>query len=356
MFKKIRFEKSKYPIFKIAFWILLVASILMIGLIIKKNLYCFNVKNFGATVKPVTLNVKFKNKIDDNYLVCFDNYCKSLENNSMPDATREKTNSYSVTFDNSDEEFIKNKISKIHFAHSLENKTAKNNIESIYLYIGDKSYAFDFSDIEKLENKIVTILPDDKKESAKYKIYKFENSNNDYNILHKIKIVVLSFVFNWKFYIVPYCWLIVAILIFIFNKDAFNIPTKKKDNILFTLLFIFAFLFVSAYFATPKLKNGENNLLNFVLNDSKKYKNYEIIVLSKNQEKPQNIANINWQYVKLNEKELLKGIRKSDYTKKDKKVVIYFDSNVADIGTLGLKIPNLEMHRTNYTMNAKLVY
>lgn len=356
MFKKIRFEKSKYPIFKIAFWILLVASILMIGLIIKKNLYCFNIKDFGATVKPITLNVKFKNKIDDDYFVCFDNYCKPLENNSLVDGSREIVNSYSATFDNSDEEFIKNKISNIYFAHSLENKNAKNNIESIYFYIGDESYAFNFSDIEKLENKTVPILPEGKKESVKYKIYKFEKSNNDFNVLHKIKIVVLSFVFNWKFYIVPYCWLFVAILIFVFNKSAFNISTKKKDNILFVLLLALAFLFVMAYFTTPKLKNGENNLLNFALNDSKKYKNYEIIVLSKEQKKPENIGNINWQYVKLNEKELLKGIRKSDYTKKDKKVVIYFDSNVANIETLGFKNPNLEMHRTNYAMNAKLIY
>ena len=106
MFKKIRFEKSKYPIFKITFWILLVASLVMIGLIIRKNLCVFNIEKFGSTVKPITINVKFKNKINDNYFVCFDNYCKPFENNSLPDSSFERVNSYSVTFDNSDEEYI----------------------------------------------------------------------------------------------------------------------------------------------------------------------------------------------------------------------------------------------------------
>ena len=85
-------------------------------------------------------------------------------------------------------------------------------------------------------------------------------------------------------------------------------------------------------------------------------KNYEIIVLSKNQEKPKSLENINWQNVKLNKNEVLKGIRKSDYTKKDKKVIIYFDSNVADVGTLILKNPKIQTYRTNYVLNAKLIY
>ena len=356
MFKKIRFEKSKYPIFKIAFWVLLLASILMIGLIIKKNLYVLNVKDFGSTVKPITINIKFKNKIDDNYFVCFDNYCKPLENNSLADMTFERINSFSVTFDNSDEEYIKHKINGIYFAHSLNNKTVKNNIENIYLNIGEDIQYFEFKDIEKLESKVVSILPDGEKEQKEYKIYKFENSNNDYDFLHKVKIVILSFVFNWIFYIVPYCWLLVAILIFVFNKDVFKFSTKTKDTILFSVFLSFVLLFAFSYFTTQKLSNGKNNLLNFVLNDSKKYQNYEIIVLAKNQEKPKNLDNINWQNIKLNKKETLKGIRKSDYTKKDKKVVIYFDSNVADVASLILKNPRIETNRTNYTMNAKLIY
>lgn len=356
MFKKIRFEKSKYPIFKIAFWILLVASLVMIGLIIRKNLCVFNIEKFGSTVKPITINVKFKNKINDNYFVCFDNYCKPFENNSLPDSSFERVNSYSVTFDNSDEEYIRNKVNAVYFAHSLKNKTVKNNIENIYFYIGEEMRYFEFSDIEKLENKVVSILLDGEKEKKEYKIYKFNNSNNDYNLLHKIKIIILSFVFNWKFYIVPYCWLFVAVLIFIFNKDVFKISIKNKDTILFGVLILFSLFFAFSYFATPKLLKGKNDLLNFVLNDYKKYKNYEIIVLSKNQEKPKNLENINWQNVKLNKNEVLKGIRKSDYTKKDKKVIIYFDSNVADVGTLILKNPKIQTYRTNYVLNAKLIY
>lgn len=356
MFKKIKFEKSKYPIFKIAFWILLFASLLMIALIVKKNICVLNIKNIGGAVKPITVNIKFKNKLDDNYYVCFDDYCKPLENNSLADATRENINSYSVFFDNSDENYIKNSIKNVYFAHSLKNRNVKNDLESIYLYIGDEKYYYTFSDIEKFETKNVSVVLDNSKEKSEYKIYKFENSNNNHSLIHKIGIIILSFGFNWIFYIVPYCWLFVAVLIFVFNKDAFNMSIAKKDTILFNIALFLGLIFAITYFAMPKLKNGEGDLLHFALNDSKNYPNYEIHVLTNKKNASIDSKNINLHYVELKEKEQLKGIRKSDYTKKDKKVIIYYDTNVADIGLLMLKNPLLHVYRTNYNLNAKTIY
>lgn len=356
MLKGIKFEKSKYPIFKIAFWVLILASFLTIAIIVKKNFHILNIKDFGGTTKPITVNVKFKNKINENYYVCFDDYCKSLTNNSLPDASRNVINSYSVIFDGSDEAITKKSIKNVYFAHSSKNKNIKDNIDSIYLYIGNEKRCYNFSDIEKLETKIVSILLDESSEKAEYKIYKFENSSNNLSLIHKTGIIILSFVFNWIYFIVPYCWLMVAILIFIFNKDAFNMPLAKKDTILFNIAISLIALFTIFYFTMPKLKNSEDDLFLFVLNDSKNYPNYEIHVLTNKKDAVINNKDINLHYVELKEKELLKGVRKSDYTKKDKKVIIYYDTNTADVELLMLKNPLLHIYKTNYSLIAKAIY
>ena len=46
---KIKFQKSKYPIFKISFWIILICSLLLILNIIRINAFAFKIKNIYPT-------------------------------------------------------------------------------------------------------------------------------------------------------------------------------------------------------------------------------------------------------------------------------------------------------------------
>ena len=224
--------------------------------------------------------------------------------------------------------------------------------------IGKNYYHFNVSDVLKFNSKVVSIVLDNSKEAKEYKVFAFSELNSKVEFKDKIKVAFLSLVFNYKCYIVPYIWLSICLLIFIFNKDAFKISIKNKLKILFALLFALIFLLFSAYL----LLNNKNNdeLLEYIKKDLVNYKNYETHIISNKNEdylkeyfKNEN-SKIIFHYVDKDEK--LTKIEKDDYKKDKKNIVIYFDSDSVEIETVSILSARMNVINTNSKKLGKITY
>lgn len=356
---KIEFKKSKYPIFKIAFWIIFVCSILLILNIIRLNSFALPVKGIYAT-KQTSANFFFTRKPTDNFLFCFDNYCKTPEPNSLIGAMANSSNIYSARYDESDDNFFETKIKNIHFAYPKNIKNIENKLEKIIVYVGDSSFEYTIEDFKKMKNKEVPIVFDDSVEETIYTLYTLNTTNPYRGLLNHFFIIILSFVFNWKAFVVPYSWIFVAGLIFFFNKDAFKITTKTKTIITVGILALYSLLFIVSYFNLPKNKN--DFYMNFIQDDIQNHKNHEIHIISNKDESYLNNypklkdAKINWHYIDLEKEEQLNSIKKENYIKNNKPSVIYGSSEAIDFDTAIMSNGKLQVIDTGLIRFGKLIF
>lgn len=354
---KYKFEKSKYPIFKIAFWILLFCSIFLFLMIAKNNAYFFNIKNYSPILKPITANVEFSRQVNDKIFICFDDYCKPLEQNSLIAQKAGFSYIESASFSEEDEMFFKTKIKNVYLALPKNMKNQENKIKKIDLYIANKAHYYDFSNIKTLKNKTVPLVIGGDKKAQEYVIYAFENSNNYVGIKNHLMTIALSFLLNAKLYTFAYCWLGFAILIFLFNKDAFKYSTKTKSVIL--LSFVFAISFVILLISVLLPKDKANILADYISNDIKNYsESYKIHIISTdNKDSFKNFKDLNivWHYIESPDKKINK-IEKEEFVKNNEKTIIYFDSDSADIGSLSIFNARAKIYYTNNGAIGKITY
>ena len=239
MFKNIKFEKSKYPIFRVSFWILIISSIIMILNIFRLNLYNFDVKPFNYPLKPIALNLTLREPTSDVLFFCFNDFCKVPVNNAVLGANIGLSNVYSTKFDENDFEFFKSKVKNIYFAYPKHNENLISNIERIDLHIGEDVKYFDKAQISKLKTKEVDIIVDDEGKRDKFQVFVFENTNNYKGIFNHAINLFLSLFVNWQRFIVPYLWLFVAGLIYVFKKDELKLNFDFKINYTLCAILIF---------------------------------------------------------------------------------------------------------------------
>ena len=353
---KYKFEKSKYPIFKIAFWILFICSMLSFLIIAKNNAYNLKIKNHPPILQPISVNIEFTRNTNDQIFICFDDYCKSVKSNSP---IAQKANFQyigSANYNSDDETFYKTKVEKVHLALPKNIKNPENKINNIDLFIADKLYHYNFADIKKLNSKTTSIIIDNEKKAQEYNVYTFENSNNYIGLKNHLLTIILSFAYNIKFYTLPYCWLLIALLIFLFNKDAFKYSLKTKSTItICTVTFAFLFIHILSTF----LPKTNNILEEYIINDIKKYpKANEIhIITPKNKKfsKLSKISNINWHYTNTKDKKMTK-IEKEKYVKNNEKTIIYFDSNSIDTGMISFLNVKTKIYILDNYAIGKLIY
>lgn len=327
--KRFKFEKSKYPIFKISFWIILFCSIVLICLIAKKNLHLFSV-NGNYAKNPVSFNVTFNRKNNDNFLVCYGKYCKALNDNSLVGNSSGLANIKSSSIDSEDENFADLKYENIYFAIPKEIKNVQNLIDKFDIFINAKAYQYDIFEVLKFENKIVKIALENDLEAKEYKIYAFKNLNSNVDLKTKIAIINLSLVKNIEFYIIPFAWFLVCILIFLFNKDVFKTAFKQKLIIIGSSFFAFLLILTMFYFLLGKAK--VNVLVDYIENDSNNYKNYKIEVLKSDKK--------------------LEKISKEKY---EKNTVLYFDSDVLNVDVASLTNAKMQIFNANDKKVGKLI-
>lgn len=352
---KYKFEKSKYPIFKVAFWILIFCSIFSFIMIAKNNAYSLSIKGFSPILKPITTNIEFSRYVNDKIFICFDDYCKPLEENSMISQRAGFSFINSVSFNEEDKTFSKPKIKNVYLALPKNMKNADNKIEKVSIYFADKGRYYDFTDIKSFENKEVSLMIDGEKKPQKYTIYKFKNSNNYIGIKKHLLTILLSFTTKIKLYTLPYCWLFVALLIFLFNKDAFKASLKAKGAILSSVvLFISLFAFIFSFLLPKEIDTfGE-----YILNDIEHYsKTHKIHIIAENKKLSKKLKNIDaiWHYINSKDKKINK-IEKEKFVKNNQKTIIYFDSNSADIDSLSMFNAKAKIYYTNYGAIGKLIY
>ena len=326
---KFKFEKSKYPIFKISFWIILISSIILIYLIANKNLHWFAI-NGNYAKNPVSFNVSFNRKNDDNFLVCYGSYCKALENNSLIGNATGLANIKSSVLNNEDENFTELKYENIYFAVPIETKNIQNLIEKFDIFTGNEAYQYNIDEVLKFENKTVKIALENSSQETEYKIYTFKGLNSNVHFKDKVSISFLSLIKYVQFYIIPYAWLLICILIFLFNKDTFKISLKEK--VVYLSSFTFVFGLISAFLYFPLKCNSENVLVNYIENDSKNYQNYKIEILKTDKK--------------------LDKINKENY---EKNTVLYFDSDSVNIDLANLNNAKIQILIANDKKVGKLI-
>lgn len=354
---KYKFEKSKYPIFKIAFYILLFCSLFLFLMIAKNNAYKITIKGISPVLKPISVNVDFIRNTNDRIFVCFDNYCKPLESNSFIAQKAGFSYVASVSFDREDKEFFNTKIKNVYFALPKNMKKPENKIEKVVLYLANEAHHYKFEDIKKLEKKTVSLAIDGIKELKEYDVYTFKNSSNYVGLKNHLMTLTLSLICKIKLYIFPYCWLFISLLIFLFNKDAFKYSFKTKGVI---LCYVFSFVFIVMLFIYCTLPKEKTDLLgDYVLNDVEKYaKTHKVQVITRKNKKhlPElNDIDIAWHYLDL-EKDKLGKIDKEEFAKNDIKTIIYFDSDSIDIGAISLFSARAKIYYTNDGAIGKLTY
>ena len=218
-----------------AFWMLVIFSIFGIINIFLHMPNYFQIQNLNSILEPIAINVEFENKIKTNdMLVCYNDYCRGLFSDNFYNVYHDKFN-----FD--DDNFYSSKISKIYIAYPIEYKKLNENISDIFLYIGVRAFHYNKKDIKKFNTYDFSIKIQNSDVTKNLAALELPKISNYKGILNHITVLFLSLFSNWLLFIIPYFWLFIAFLIYIFNKDIFkfNFDYIKKYKYLIILLIIF---------------------------------------------------------------------------------------------------------------------
>ncbi len=219
-----KFQKSKYPIIPVAFFCVVIFSLITILMIIKNNYTKLEIKNFISPIEPITMNIEMKDKITSNVFVCYDDNCSILENNSII------SNVYYSHFQSGYENIENKKIKNIILAYPVDDKTFFNNLSDIDLHIGNKKYYLDKEELSKIKLKKFNIevsnSSNNEQEIAQYNTLLISDKGNYRGIFNNICSLFLSLFYNWQMFIVPYLWLFFAFVFYLFNKNEFDFKFK----------------------------------------------------------------------------------------------------------------------------------
>ena len=221
MFRELlKFEKSKYPVITVAFYCLIVFSIISVLLIMKNNFTKLEIKNFISPIKPVTINIQSKKYINSNAFVCYDNDCM-LINNIAP--SKIYYSQFQSGYENSDNK-------KITLAYPNADKNFISDINAIDLYIGNKKYYLSNSDLsqitpQKFKMEIVENATK-KKNIIEYNTLLLSDKGNYRGIYTNICSLFLSLFYNWQYFIIPYIWLFLTFVFYLFNRDEIKFKIK----------------------------------------------------------------------------------------------------------------------------------
>ena len=151
------------------------------------------IKNYSSIYKPVQVNIALKNKINpDDLDICFDSNC-----------VKSKSEVYdSVYHAGIENEPVKN----ISYKFNGNSKDIQNNIEDILIYVGHDRYQG--IDIPKIDNST--------------------------SILNKIYCFILTFFYNFKYFI--FSWILILCGSLLLVRDNFEIKRPYVWLILITVL------------------------------------------------------------------------------------------------------------------------
>lgn len=216
--------KSKIDIIKWAFWALIIFSIASIISIFINYPQVLEVKNMLGSMKPITINFSLKTKPNPSKIfLCFNSFCTNPDSDFF-------NNIYSYKFNKYNKVFFESKVKSIYLAYPKEAKGFEKNIDFIDIHIGTDNYYYKNSDILKFEKKNFSLDLDDNDNNLELSAISIPNPDNYMGILEHISAAILSIFTNWNLFIIPYFWLIVAGLIYIFNREKFDFKLNLKTE------------------------------------------------------------------------------------------------------------------------------
>ena len=226
-------KKTGMPIIPVCFFVIIFLCLTFMLRIIKSNSYHFYVKGFGYPLENIKLTFEAKERYHQQaFLVCYDDYCKTP-------STNEFRSYYSSEFTSEEVEFHEKKVNKMYLVADKELKDFPKDLTNIDINVGNKNIYLNEEDISKLETKEFSInlkTENGKKEIKKYNALILPEVNNYRGKLSHISNIVLSLFYNWKFFIVPYFWLIVAGIMFILNRDEFKFKLSFNKKMFYFVL------------------------------------------------------------------------------------------------------------------------
>lgn len=236
--RRLNVRKNNNKIIVFGFWFLIISSILAIAKIFFMYPNNFNIKELNRTIDPISVNFELNQRVNPSaLLVCFSQYCVSPQSDIFRKV-------YSYRFDYNDTNFFKFKTKDLKIAIPEGYENIK--IEKIFLSNKNKNYYYDSNDILKFKTTSISVTLDDTNELHKYNATTIPNINNYRGIINNIVVIFLSLFSNWTLFVIPYCWIFCAFLIYIFNKDCFNLNINFKDKghfyILISIFLIGAFI------------------------------------------------------------------------------------------------------------------
>ncbi len=150
MNKFFKFEKSKFPVMKSAFILLILFSLFSIFSNMYFSRYQVNIPSYARPIEDVSLNVTLKNNTMLDLSLCVNDFCKVMENGTF-------YQHYNIRLDNLYPEFREDKINTISLLTNFPKEKLIKNIDNVDLHIGTKDYFFTQSDISEFEVKKVNV-------------------------------------------------------------------------------------------------------------------------------------------------------------------------------------------------------
>lgn len=215
--KIFEFKKSKYPIFKICFIILVLCGFLSTFSTIIRNIQQLgNVGTYQTAYEPISINLEYKQRIAKNpSLVCFEDYCTDF----LTDAFH---NNFFVSFNEENSDFFTKKINNI-LILMPEKSNYINQINQIIIQVGSKDYHYKTDEIKNFPIKEVNFKEDKTNETVKFKAIVLPKVNNHKGFLKQCEIIILYMIYNWEIFLPCYFTFFLAFLVYLYKKDEIDL-------------------------------------------------------------------------------------------------------------------------------------
>ena len=212
-----------------AFFLLVIFAILSICKIFSMYPYHFNIKGLKKTLEPITINFELNEKISaQDMFVCFEQTCATLYSDN-------NRNIYYYKFNYSNEYFFSSKVKNIKIAYPAQYKNL--TINTIYLNVGNKNYYYSKDEISKFIKEITKIQNYNNAQNNEYNAVYLPEINNYKGVVNHITVLFLSLFSNWTIFIIPYFWLLIAYLLYLYHKEYFKfIPQISSHTSIFVLI------------------------------------------------------------------------------------------------------------------------
>ncbi len=227
-------KKESKKVYLIAFWALILFSIVSIINIFRVHLFEFSIPGSNFPREEIKINVTLDKKINDNFFICYNDYCESLNKDMF-------LNVLSNRLDATKSEFYRATIKDLYILYP---KKYINSINDISMFVGNKKYFYSKNDISKFEKKDVNLKLDEDSKALSLNSISLPKINNYKGVLNHFVILILSLFYKAIVFLIPYFWLYIAYLIWNnkLKENESNITNQFYPYIL-GLIFVLGIIF-----------------------------------------------------------------------------------------------------------------